>query len=232
MRSLFLSDIHLGSQHSKAEKVIDVLTSYKYDNIEYLYLVGDIVDTWRLNRNWHWTPACNQVVRKILGYAKRGTKVYWCLGNHEDVLFDLAGSDFAQVKIGREFCHQTLDNRRLLIIHGDQFDYAVKYSRLLCFLGSCGYEFLLLLNKFFPSKKSISSTIKYSVKGAVNFISSYEKFITEYGLKNGYNGVVTGHIHHFEIKEGDFSYYNCGDWVESCTGLVEDYDGKIQPISF
>lgn len=206
-----------------------------------LYLVGDIVDGWRLRKGWYWPDAHNEVVRRILKMAHRGTRVVLIAGNHDEMLRDYAGMNFGGVEIALESVHTTANGRRLLVIHGDSFDGIVLYARWLAFLGDAAYGLLLRANIVLNAVRrrmkmpywSLSAYLKKRVKNAVQYISSYEDAIAHEAVSRGLDGVVCGHIHCAEIREFDgITYYNDGDWVESCTALAEDADGNISLIDW
>jgi len=237
-RTIWISDIHLGTPGCNAELLMDFLKSIE---CETLYLVGDIIDAWRLRKGWYWPPRHNDVVRRILKMAKHGTHVVYVPGNHDEVLRDYAGLAFGDVTIASEVIHETADGRRLLVLHGDQFDSVVLYAKWLAFLGDSAYEFLLKANRvvnFFRRRFglpywSLAAHMKKRVKNAVSFISRFEEVVARAAAERHVEGVVCGHIHSAEIRQfGDITYYNDGDWVESCTALVEHDDGRIEIIDW
>jgi len=237
-RTIWISDIHLGTPGCNAELLMDFLKSIE---CETLYLVGDIIDAWRLRKGWYWPPRHNDVVRRILKMAKHGTHVVYVPGNHDEVLRDYAGLAFGDVTVAGEVIHETADGRRLLVLHGDQFDSVVLYAKWLAFLGDSAYEFLLKANRvvnFFRRRFglpywSLAAHMKKRVKNAVSFISKFEEVVARAAAERHVDGVVCGHIHSAEIRQfGDIIYYNDGDWVESCTALVEHEDGRIEIIDW
>ena len=237
-RTIWISDIHLGTPGCNADLLMDFLKSIE---CETLYLVGDIIDAWRLRKGWYWPPRHNDVVRRILKMAKHGTHVVYVPGNHDEVLRDYAGLAFGDVTVAGEVIHETADGRRLLVLHGDQFDSVVLYAKWLAFLGDSAYEFLLKANRvvnFFRRRFglpywSLAAHMKKRVKNAVSFISKFEEVVARAAAERHVDGVVCGHIHSAEIREfGDIIYYNDGDWVESCTALVEHADGRIEIIDW
>ena len=237
-RTIWISDIHLGTPGCNADLLMDFLKSIE---CETLYLVGDIIDAWRLRKGWYWPPRHNDVVRRILKMAKHGTHVVYVPGNHDEVLRDYAGLAFGDVTVAGEVIHETADGRRLLVLHGDQFDSVVLYAKWLAFLGDSAYEFLLKANRvvnFFRRRFglpywSLAAHMKKRVKNAVSFISKFEEVVARAAAERHVDGVVCGHIHSAEIREfGDIIYYNDGDWVESCTALVEHEDGRIEIIDW
>jgi len=237
-RTIWISDIHLGTPGCNADLLMDFLKSIECGT---LYLVGDIIDAWRLRKGWYWPARHNDVVRRILKMAKHGTHVVYVPGNHDEVLRDYAGLAFGDVTIANEVVHETADGRRLLVLHGDQFDSVVLYAKWLAFLGDSAYEFLLKANRvvnFFRRRFglpywSLAAHMKKRVKNAVSFISRFEEVVARAAAERHVDGVVCGHIHSAEIRRfGDIVYYNDGDWVESCTALVEHEDGRIEIIDW
>ena len=237
-RTVWISDIHLGTRGCNAAMLVDFLRAIE---CETLYLVGDIVDGWRLKKGWYWPDAHNEVVRRILKMAHRGTRVVFIAGNHDEVLRDFAGMVFGGVELALEAVHVTADHRRLLVTHGDSFDGVVLYARWLAFLGDAAYALLTRLNVAFNALRrrfklpywSLSAHLKKRVKNAVQFVCRYEEAVAYAARSRGLDGVVCGHIHCAEIRViGDVVYYNDGDWVESCTALVEDRHGAMQILDW
>ncbi|WP_230279044.1 UDP-2,3-diacylglucosamine diphosphatase [Croceicoccus sp. Ery15] len=236
LRTIYISDVHLGTPGCNAELLLDFLAGVE---CETLYLVGDIVDGWRLKKGWYWPDAHNEVVRRILKMAHRGTRVILVAGNHDEMLRSYAGMHFGGVEIANEAIHVTADGRRLLVVHGDAFDGVVLYARWLAFLGDQAYALLLKsniwLNRFRRAFKlpywSLSAYMKHRVKNVVQFVCDFEEAVAHAARERGVDGVVCGHIHCAEIRQiGDIEYYNDGDWVESCTALVENADGSMHII--
>ena len=237
-RTVWISDIHLGTRGCKADLLVDFLKSVECDR---LYLVGDIIDGWRLKRGWYWPAAHNDVVRRILKMARRGTEVIYVPGNHDEVFRDYVGLSFGGVRLVEQAIHETPDGRRLLIVHGDIFDGVVLYARWLAFLGDRAYELLLKANIAFNAVRrrlglpywSLSAYLKKKVKNAVEYISRFEEAVAHAARDRGLDGVVCGHIHSAEVRQLEgVTYYNCGDWVESCTALVEHEDGRIAVLDW
>ena len=235
-RSIWISDIHLGTRGCQAEALLDFL---KYTESEFLYLVGDIIDGWHLKKKWYWPQAHNDVVQKILRRAKHGAQVFFVAGNHDEFARAFLGLHFGGVFVTNEVVHTTLKGQRLLILHGDQFDAVMSYAKWLAHLGDKAYDFALWLNRIFNffRKKfglnywSLSAWLKHKVKNAVDHISAFEHFIAESARHHHTDGVVCGHIHHAEIRQvGNVTYCNDGDWVESCTAMVEDMEGNLRII--
>ena len=235
-RSIWISDVHLGTRGCKAEYLLDFL---KHTESEYLYLVGDIVDGWRLRRSWYWPQPHNDVVQKILRKARKGTNVVFVPGNHDEFARGYTEHNFGDITVVTQAIHVTADGRRFLILHGDAFDGVVKYAKWLAHLGDWAYTVALGANHWFNlvrrrlgySYWSLSAYLKHKVKNAVQFIDDYEQTVVEEARRQGVDGVVCGHIHHAELREvGGIVYANDGDWVESCTALVEHADGRMEII--
>jgi UDP-2,3-diacylglucosamine pyrophosphatase LpxH len=240
VRSIFVSDLHLGCRHSKAEFLLDFLKQHTCD---YLYLVGDVVDGWKLHRGFHWNDAYTLLIRRIFGMVKRGTVVRYVAGNHDEFLRnymeELQTALTGHIEIANEFLHQTADGRQLLVIHGDLFDSLSITMPWLSHFGDRAYSLLLTLNSaanWFRRKlglkyKSYSQFMKQNVKRAVSYINSFEELIAVHTRKRHCDGVICGHIHTPAIKSlAELPYYNCGDWVESCTALVEHDDGRMELV--
>ena len=237
-RTVWISDIHLGTRGCNAELLLDFLRA---SECETLYLVGDIVDGWRLRKGWYWPDAHNEVVRRLLKMAHRGTHVVLVAGNHDEMLRPYAGMSFGGVEVALEAIHTTADGRRLLVTHGDGFDAVVLYARWLAFLGDKAYSLLLRLNVVLNAVRrrfklpywSLSAYLKKRVKNAVQFIGAFEEAVAHAARDRQVDGVVCGHIHSAEIRQiGEITYYNDGDWVESCTALVEDRAGTISIVDW
>ncbi len=237
-RTVWISDIHLGTRGCNAALLLDFLRSIE---CETLYLVGDIVDGWRLRKGWYWPDAHNEVVRRILKLAHKGTRVVLVAGNHDEMLRPYAGMTFGGVEVALEAIHTTADGRRLLVTHGDAFDVVVLYHHWLAFLGDAAYTVLLQLNVVLNRMRrrlhlpywSLSSYLKKRVKNAVAFIGEFEEAVAHAARERGVDGVVCGHIHSAEIRQiGTVTYYNDGDWVESCTALVEAADGAMSLLDW
>lgn len=238
VRTVWISDVHLGFRGCSAELLLDFLHSVE---CETLYLVGDIVDVWNMQRGLFWPQAHNNVVRSLLGKAKHDTRVVFVPGNHDEVFRDFDGMDFGNVSIRHEVEHELKDGRRLLVLHGDDFDSVVKCSPWLAKLGSHAYDLLLYCNRWVNWGRrrfglgywSLSGYLKRKVKNAVNYISNFEEAVAREARNRGLDGVVCGHIHHAEMREVDgVQYLNCGDWVESHTALVEWHDGSVELLNW
>lgn len=242
VRTLWLSDIHLGTKDCQYELLFEVLDYYKCDTI---YLVGDIIDGWQLKRTTrHWCQGHTDIIRKLMSKARKGTKIRYITGNHDEFLRkfdDLKLRILANISIVDEDIYTCLDGRRLWIIHGDKYDVVVKYQRWIAVLGSIGYDILLSLNtiinkvraRFGHKYWSLSRAVKSSVKDAVNYISHFEEALSNECKKRNYDGVVCGHIHHATLRN-DYGtqYWNCGDFVESCSGIIEEENGAMKVVQW
>lgn len=235
-RTLFISDIHLGTRGCKAEQLLEFL---KYCEADKIYLIGDIFDGWRLKRNWYWPQAHNDVVQKLLRKARKGTQIVYIPGNHDSSLRNYCGTHFGGIEVRLDDIHETADGRRMYVTHGDDFDVVVKYAKWLAVLGDWAYTALLNFNTHFNHARkwlgleywSLSAYLKVKVKNAVQFIESFEVAISEEAEKRQVDGVICGHIHHAEMRQwGEVLYINDGDWVESCSAAVEHPDGRFEII--
>ena len=235
-RAIWISDIHLGTSGCKAEFLLDFLRVNESDQ---LYLVGDIVDGWQLKRGWYWKQSHNDVVQKVLRKARKGTKVTYIVGNHDEVLREFLGLRFGEILIENEAVHELRDGRRLWVTHGDLFDGVIQYAKWLAYLGDTAYTVALKVNYHFNylrhkmgmSYWSLSQYLKHRVKNAVSFITAFEEALTTEARRRGYDGVVCGHIHRPEIREIDGTLYcNDGDWVESLSALVETHEGELKLV--
>jgi UDP-2,3-diacylglucosamine pyrophosphatase LpxH len=240
-RAIWISDIHLGTKDCKAELLCDFL---KHNSANTLYLVGDIIDGWRIQQNkWKWKKSHTKVIRKILDHSKKGSKVVYVVGNHDEFLRPLLphGFGLGNIDVVNKIDHIGKDGRRYLVIHGDMFDGITKLAPWLGILGDKAYDLLLSMNSNFNWLRhklgfgywSLSKYLKHKVKGAVDFIFDFENNLVEYCRRKYYDGVICGHIHHAEIKTiQGITYMNDGDWVESCTALVEHHDGQFEIITW
>lgn len=233
-RTVWISDVHLGTRGCNADLLIDFLD---HVDSERMYLVGDIIDGWRLKKKFYWPAAHNDVVWRLLKRARRGTDMIYIPGNHDEVVRQFCGLDFGGVAIRRNAVHETADGRRLLVLHGDEFDAITLAQPWLAHAGDVAYTVLMALNRWVNAYRravnlpywSLSKHAKAKVKNAVAFVSRYEEVIAEAAGARGVDGVVCGHIHTAEVREiGGVAYYNDGDWVESCTALVEHHDGRME----
>ena len=235
-KTIFISDIHLGSKACQAELLLDFL---KHNDSEKLYLVGDIVDGWRLKRKWYWPQSHNDVVQKILRKARKGTEIIYVPGNHDEGLRRYIGTHFGGIEVRPTDIYEAVNGDKYLVLHGDSFDNVMLYARWLAYVGDHAYDLVLRLNTVFNGLRrlmglrywSLSSYLKIKVKNAVQFISEFERVLANEAQKAGVQGVICGHIHHAEMKQyGDIIYMNDGDWVESCSALVEHFDGTWEII--
>jgi UDP-2,3-diacylglucosamine pyrophosphatase LpxH len=237
-RTIFLSDIHLGTKGCQADRLLDFL---KRHTCERLYLVGDIVDGWRMRSSIYWPQDHSNVLRRFLTLSKRGTRVVYVTGNHDEFLRKYSNLTIGNLELVDEAVHVTAIGERLLVVHGDEYDVVTRYHRWVAFLGDASYTFLLELNRYLNALRgrlgygywSLAAWIKQRVKRAVSFISDFEEAVAHQCRRQGYQGVVCGHIHHAEIRDLDgVRYMNCGDWVESCTALVEDEHGAFRILDW
>ncbi len=235
-RTIWISDIHLGTRDCKANFLIDFLRRYE---AEKMYLVGDIIDGWSLKRHWYWPASHSTVIQKILRKARKGTDIIFIPGNHDEFLRPYVGLHLGDIRLLRDDIHTTADGRQLLVMHGDEFDGVIKYARWLTHVGDYLYMKLLTLNRWLNHLRrkmglsywSLSAMVKYQVKQAVQIVSDFEYYLADIAKRRQVDGVVCGHIHHAEIKPiGPILYCNDGDWVESCTALVEWMDGRLEII--
>jgi UDP-2,3-diacylglucosamine pyrophosphatase LpxH len=236
VRTLFLSDLHLGTKGCQAESLLRFLRTYDADTI---YLVGDIVDGWRLRSGWYWPQSHNDVVQKLLRKVRKGARLIYIPGNHDEFLRDYVGVSLGGIELADHALHETADGRRFLVIHGDQFDLVVRHARWLALLGDGAYTAALFVNTHLNVVRrrlgltywSLSAWAKLRVKNAVSFISRFEEFLVSEARRQEADGVICGHIHHAAMHDGlGVAYVNTGDWVESCTAVVEHYDGSLQLI--
>lgn len=235
-RAIFISDLHLGTPGCQAQELLAFLKAHPSD---YLYLVGDIVDGWQLRRRWYWPQAHNDVVQKLLRRARKGCRIVYVPGNHDEFARGFIGHQFGGIEVVEEAVHVTVDGRRLWVMHGDYFDGVIQCAKWLAYVGDSLYEFTLKLNRYLNHLRarlglpywSLSAYLKLKVKKAVNFISDFEVAVANEARRRGHQGVVCGHIHHAEMREIDgILYCNDGDWVESRTALVEHHDGRLEVL--
>lgn len=235
-RTIWLSDIHLGTPGCRADYLLDFL---RVHSTETLYLVGDIIDGWRLRKGWYWPQTHNDVIQKILRAARKGTRVIYVPGNHDEVSRQFIGLSFGGIEVAEDAIHITATGQRLLVTHGDLFDTVMQHAGGLARLGSSLYEWLLNLNRWMNAVRlrfglpywSMSQYVKHQVKNAVNFISQFEQTMAGEARRRGCDGVVCGHIHKAEMRRIDgVLYCNDGDWVESMTALVETFEGELEII--
>ena len=236
VKSVWISDVHLGFRGCQAENLLDFLHSVE---TEYLFLVGDIVDFWSLQKSSYWPQQHTNVVRSILGKAKHGTKVIYVPGNHDEVMREYTGYSFGNVEVHLDYVYTTIDGKKLLVLHGDEFDTIVKHSQMIAKLGSWAYDTLLQINQYVNFFRkifkrnywSLAKYLKLKVKNAVNYIGSFETALAHLAKEREVDGVVCGHIHHAEVRYiNSVLYCNDGDWVESCSSLIEHNNGRIELI--
>ena len=237
-RTLFISDLHLGTRGAQAEALLEFLRSHEADTI---YLVGDIVDGWRLRSSWYWPQAHNDVVQKLLRQGRKGTRIVYVPGNHDEFLREFCGFFFGGIEVRDSIVHEAADGRRYLVIHGDAYDLVVRHARWLALLGDWAYVAALALSiriNFVRRKLgftywSLSAWAKARVKNAVNYIGNFEETLAADAARHNVEGVICGHIHSATIRDFDgFTYINTGDWVESCTALVEHENGHMELINW
>ena len=239
-RSVFISDTHLGTRGCRGDFLADFL---RHASCQNLFLVGDIIDGWRLRKSWYWDDAHDDVLRQILNHARRGADVTYIPGNHDEMFrpWVKAGLEIAGIRLREEATHVTAAGKRLLIIHGDEFDSVVRYAKFIALLGDGAYTAALAANRWFNIFRrqfgypywSLSAWLKQQVKGAVKAIDRFENALAAEARRRGFDGVVCGHIHKAEIREVQgLLYLNTGDWVESCTALVEHHDGRLELIDW
>ncbi|MFM8858585.1 MAG: UDP-2,3-diacylglucosamine diphosphatase [Methylocystis sp.] len=235
-RTLFLSDLHLGTRAAQAELLLDFL---KYHEAETIYLVGDIVDGWRLKKGWYWPQAHNDVVQKFLRKVRKGVRVIYIPGNHDEFARNYTGLTFGGIEVVSEALHKTADDKKIIVMHGDQFDIVVCNARWLAYLGDWAYRVAISTNTWINTARrlsgmsywSLSAWAKMKVKNAVNFIGDFEKTLALEAKRKNADGVICGHIHHATIKQIDgVLYINTGDFVESCSAVVEHEDGHFEII--
>lgn len=234
-KSVFISDVHLGTNDCQAEKLLDFIKDLECEN---LFLVGDIIDGWELRRSFRWKQSHSDVIQKLLRKARKGTKVYYILGNHDDFLINFLPISMGEhLSVHREMTYVGVDGKEYLVTHGDMFDAITMTKKWLALIGDKSYLFLLKLNRplNFVRRKmglghwSLSKYMKKNVKKAVSYVCDYEFVLAEYARQKNVHGVICGHIHEPEIKSiGAVKYLNCGDWVESCTAIVEHMDGRFE----
>jgi UDP-2,3-diacylglucosamine pyrophosphatase LpxH len=237
-RSLWISDVHLGTKHAQVDKLLEFLRDTE---CEHLYIVGDFIDGWQLRRKWFWTEEYNVLIQKLLRKNRKHTRVTLVYGNHDEFLEKFVGMSFGAVDLVERIVHTAADGKRYLVIHGHQFDGLSHFNRLLDRVGSVMYDRILDLNVWINRARrtlgfgywSFASFIKLKAKAAVKYVTDYEDAMIQFTRKSGMNGVICGHIHRPEIRDlGDVIYMNTGDWVENCTALAENFDGKFTLIKF
>lgn len=243
-RSVFISDVHLGSRGSRASDLKGFLDSF---HTQKLFIIGDFIDMWLMKKKWYFPITHMTVLRKIMKLAKKGTEVYYIVGNHDDMFRTLVEEDdfilnFGSINIVNEMSYYTLDHKKILLIHGDKFDFITMNQKWLSILGAYLYEQIIKLNSFINrfiklfgyQYWSLSKFIKRNVKKAVTYFDGFEKALIEYARQGKYDGVFAGHIHHAVLKKSDdgLIYGNTGDWIESCTAIVETIKGDFRLIDW
>ncbi|MGD9830492.1 MAG: UDP-2,3-diacylglucosamine diphosphatase [Hyphomicrobiaceae bacterium] len=235
-RSVFISDVHLGTRAAQTHALLDFLKNVE---AETYYLVGDIVDFWKVRRGPAWSQSHNDVLQKLLRKARKGARVVFVPGNHDEALRDFSGQSFGAIEIARDAIHVTPSGKRYLVMHGDEFDVVVRYAKWLAFLGDRSYELALWSNLPLNWVRrhlglgywSLSAYLKNRIKTAVNFIGEFEQALAEVARRRGADGVICGHIHHAADRMIDGVHYlNCGDWVESCTAILESQSGHMRIV--
>jgi UDP-2,3-diacylglucosamine pyrophosphatase LpxH len=235
-RTLFLSDVHLGTRSCQADALLEFLRDHDADTI---YLVGDIIDGWALKGGWYWPQSHNDVVQKILRKGRKGARIVYLPGNHDEFLREYYGTHFGGIEVQETAIHETADGKRYLVLHGDQFDFVIRHARWLAHLGDFAYDVAIVLNRLASGVRrriglpywSLSAWAKLKVKNAVNVISRFEDALIKEAERVSAQGVICGHIHHAISREMDGVHYlNTGDWVESCTAIVEHHDGRLEII--
>jgi len=237
-KTIFVSDIHLGTKMSQADQLLEFLKTVETEKI---YLVGDIIDCWAMSKKKIWSQFHSDVIQKLLRRARKGVEIVYIPGNHDEMMREYCDAEFGHIMLVEECIHIGVDGKLYLVTHGDQFDIVMRNSKWLAHLGSWAYDVSIdlsrVVNKIRGILKlphwSLSAYLKYRVKESVNFIGDYEETLTKYVKGKKLDGIICGHIHHANIRDiGGIRYMNCGDWVESCTALVENHDGSFEIIKW
>ena len=237
VRSAWISDVHLGTRGANAAALLEFLRDYEFET---LYVVGDLIDIWQLRRGIYWPQQHNDVIQKILRKSRKGTRVVYIPGNHDEMVNQFDGA-YGNITIEPQVIHETADGRRILVMHGHELDTVVQNVKWLAFVGDVGYQFLLSLNPFINFFRrrfglgywSLSAYAKKRVKDAVSFIGRFEEEVVRYATKHSVDAVLCGHIHSAAIRQiGSITYYNCGDWVESCSAMIERADGGLELVNY
>ena len=235
-KSVFISDVHLGTRMSQADKLLDFMKTFECDN---LYLVGDIVDGWALNSGFYWPQEHNDVIQKILRRARKGTRVVYLPGNHDEFLRSFGDHEFGNIILTDTIIHTGIDGKKYIVMHGDQFDVVINKMKWLSHFGSWAYDMLIYINVVVVKIRnllnlphwSLSAWAKYKVKKAINFIGDYEENLSNYAISKGVQGIICGHIHHPNLRDiSGIKYVNCGDWVETCSAVIEHQNGTMEII--
>jgi len=237
-RTIWLSDFHLGTKDAQVDYLLDFL---RHNESDTLFLVGDILDGWALSRSWHWSQTHNDIIQKILRKARKGTQVVYLPGNHDEFIRDYLGLCLGRIHVMDDAIHKTADGRKLLVLHGDEFDGMLQHAKWISVMGSRAYRALLLINRGLNRARrwmgmpywSLSAYMKHTTKRAVQAIANFEHAMIEVAKQKKVDGVICGHIHHAEIRQvQSILYANSGDWMESCTALVEHFDGRIELLNW
>jgi UDP-2,3-diacylglucosamine pyrophosphatase LpxH len=237
-RAIWISDVHLGTTGCQAQRLLEFLRATESET---LYLVGDIIDGWQLKRRWYWEQAHNDVVQTVLKKAKKGTKVIFVPGNHDEAIRQFIDLDFGGIRVRDELVHTTAQGKRMLVLHGDRFDGVIACAKWLAYVGDNLYTMILKWNQWLNSARaraglpywSLSQYLKLKVKNAVSYITSFENALAAEARRRGLDGVICGHIHKPEIRDIDgIRYCNDGDWVESLSALVEEPSGELRLVSW
>ena len=237
-RTVFISDLHLGTPGCQAVALLDFLKEHSSDT---LYLVGDIIDGWQLRRRWYWPQSHNDVVQKLLRRQRKGDRVIFVPGNHDEFARGFVGHAFGGIDVVHDAVHVTADGRKLWVVHGDHFDGVIQCAKWLAYLGDNMYELTLKLNRHLNTARarlglpywSLSAYLKGKVKKALNYVTDFEDAVAAEARRRGHDGVVCGHIHRAEMREIRGTLYcNDGDWVESRTALVEHFDGRLELVQW
>lgn len=235
-KTIFISDIHLGTKDCKAKLLNTFLKHYSCEN---LYLVGDIVDGWKMKKNVYWHRDFNRVIRRILKLSKQGVNITYVTGNHDEFLRKYANHQFDNIRLCNRACYQSVSGKRILVIHGDQFEGVARCGKFLKIVGDVGYGFLMAINRRFNRMRSYlgygywscAQFLKEHLQRAQVYIADYENAVAYGAKKQGFDGVICGHIHHATTKTLlGIEYYNTGDWVESCSAIIEHHDGQFELI--
>jgi UDP-2,3-diacylglucosamine pyrophosphatase LpxH len=235
-RTIFISDVHLGTRAAQTAALLDFL---KRTEADCYYLVGDIIDFWKVRRGPAWEQSHNDVIQKLLRKSRKGSRIIYIPGNHDEALREYCGLNFGEIELRREAMFETAAGKKYIVMHGDEFDVVVRYARWLAILGDRSYELALWSNwplnwirrKFGLGYWSLSGYLKSRVKTAVNFIGDYEIALADVARRNDVDGIICGHIHHAADRVIDgIHYLNCGDWVESATAIVESHSGELKVV--
>ncbi|MCU0832394.1 MAG: UDP-2,3-diacylglucosamine diphosphatase [Rhizobiaceae bacterium] len=235
-RTLFISDVHLGSAPAQAAMLIEFL---RWNDADTIYLVGDIVDGWRLRRSWYWPQLHNDVVQKMLRKARKGARIIYVPGNHDEFLRDFPGTHFGGIEVVENIIHEGANGKRYLVMHGDEFDLVVRNARVIAYLGDWAYDFAIWCNRHISRARrmlglsywSFSAWAKNRVKRAVNFIGAFEQAVADEARRRTVDGIICGHIHQPANRDfGGIAYMNCGDWVETCSAIGENFDGTFEVL--